>query len=548
MHFSLSNVRSFTIVENLARSTIGSCLLLAIIAAGTLFFRLGGLPLLGADEPRYARIAGEMMLENRWVTPVLEGRPWLEKPPLYYWLTIPIFRVAGQGEATARLAPALAAFWTALVIYWLGSTLWSRLAGLIGGSALLTMVGFAAFGRSASTDMPMTACMTTGLAVLAAAAVREDLAGWRVLAGYVFLGLAILAKGPVALILATGVGACYWALNSRMRLRRWHPVAGLVIVLAVSLPWFWLAFRQNGFGFILVFLINHNLARYVTDIHHHSQPFFYFVPITLGLIFPWSFWLLFSASGAGLRRLRQWREWNPANLFLACWILFPLVFFSISRSKLPGYVLPILPPLALVLGATYAGWIEGGRPSKRGAAVVHLLGSAAVGAGVMFALRTRYGAGWEPGALIALLTLLPALAAGIAAVHGRWRTAAVASTVQGMAAVMVFVLVASPYLARVLSARDIALAALSNRANGEEIVTYKYSHHSLDYYTGYRVASDIESPSELAQFAEKQHRFLVVTQQRWLPELRQLKCCTIRRLAGQGPLRLIRVTGRSNPQ
>jgi 4-amino-4-deoxy-L-arabinose transferase-like glycosyltransferase len=548
LHFSLSNVRSFTIVENLARSTIGSCLLLAFIAAGTLFFRLGGLPLIGADEPRYAGIAAEMMLEDRWVTPVLEHRPWLEKPPLYYWITIPIFRVAGQGEATARLGPALAAFWTALVIYWLGSTLWSRLAGLIGGSALLTMVGFAAFGRSASTDLPMTACMTTVLAMLAVAAVREDLAGWRVLAGYVFLGLAILAKGPVALILAAGVGACYWALDPRMRLRRWHPVAGLVIALAVSLPWFWLAFRQNGFGFILVFFINHNLARYVTDIHHHSQPFFYFIPITLGLIFPWSFWLLFSASRAGLRKLRQWRDWNPANLFLGCWILFPLVFFSISRSKLPGYVLPILPPLALVLGATYASWIEHGRPRRRGAAVGHLLGSAVVGAGVMFALRTRYGAGWEPGALIALLTLLPALAGGVAAVHGRWRTAAIATTLQGVVSVMAFVVVASPYLASVLSARDIALAALSDRPDGEEIVTYRYFHHGLDYYTGYQVASEIESPAELAQFAEKKHRFLVVTQQRWLPEIRQLKCCTIQTLAEQGYLRLIRVTGRSSTQ
>jgi len=535
-------------VKNLVSGTIGSCLLLALVAAGTLFFRLGGLPLVGADEPRYARIADEMMHESRWVTPVLEGRPWLEKPPLYYWLTIPIFRVAGDGEATARLGPAVAAFWTALVVYWLGSILWSRLAGLIGASALLTMVGFAAFGRSASTDMPMTACMTTGLAALAVAAVGEKQVLWRLLAGYVFLGLAVLAKGPVALILAGGVGVCHWTIESRMQLRRWHPVAGLAIMLAVSVPWFWLAFRQNGFGFILVFFINHNLARYVTDIHHHTQPLYYFVPITLGLIYPWSAWLIFSASRAGFRKLRQWHDWNPANLFLGCWILFPLVFFSISRSKLPGYVLPILPPLALVLGSTFAGWIEGGRPLRRAAALGHILVSAAVGAGVMIALKARYGAGWEPGALIALLALLPALAGGMAAMRGRWRTAVIATAVQGMVAVMAFVVVASPYLASVLSARDIALAALSNRSNGEEIVTFRYSSHSLDYYTGYQVASEIESPEALEQYADKQHRLLVVTQDQWAPELRQLKCCAIQPLAEQGRLRLIRVTGGSSPQ
>ena len=123
-----------------------------------------------------------------------------------------------------------------------------------------------------------------------------------------------------------------------MRLERWHPVAGLVIVLAVALPWFWLAFRQNGFGFILVFFINHNLARYVTDIHHHTQPFYYYVPVVLGLIFPWSAWLLFSASGEALRTLHRRREWNPADLFLACWILFPAALFfdlPVQASRLP---------------------------------------------------------------------------------------------------------------------------------------------------------------------------------------------------------------------
>ncbi len=533
-------------MEKLARSTIGSCLLLTAIAAGALFFQLGRLPLIGADEPRYARIAGEMMLEKRWVTPTLEGRPWLEKPPLYYWLTIPVFRLAGQSETAARVGPALAALWTALVLYWLGGALWSRLAGLIGALALLTMVGFAAFGRSASTDMPMTACMTTCLALLAVAAVRDSEPWWKVIAGYVFLGLAILAKGPVALVLAIGIGACYWAFCDRWRLRRWHPIAGLVIALAVSVPWFWLAFRQNGFGFILVFFVNHNLARYVTDIHHHTQPFYFYVPVILGLIFPWTAWLLFSVSGNGFQALRGWREWNPANLFLGCWILFPLLFFSISRSKLPGYLIPILPAIALLVGTKFAGWIEGGPSPRRGCALAHALVSLGVAVSVPMVLRARYGAGWWPGVVIGALTMLPALAGAAAAMRGRWRTAVTATMVQGLVSVLSFVVLASPYLARTLSARDIATAALSDRSAGEEIATYKYFHHALDYYTGYQVASDIEDPGTLEQFAGHQQRFLVVTREQWIPELRQLACCTIQLLAEQGELRLLRVTRRSD--
>jgi 4-amino-4-deoxy-L-arabinose transferase-like glycosyltransferase len=547
LHFPLANVRSFTVVENLARSTTASCLLLAILAAGTLFCQLGRLPLIGSDEPRYARIAAEMMLENRWVTPTLEGRPWLEKPPLYYWLTMPIFRLAGQGETAARLGPALSALWTALVVYWLGCALWSRLAGLIGASALLTMVGFVAFGRSASTDMPMAACMTTALAILAVAAVREDQPPWKVLAGYVFLGLAILAKGPVALVLAVGIGACYWALRDRWELKRWHPIAGFAIVLAVSLPWFWLAFRQNGFGFILVFFINHNLARYVTDIHHHTQPVYYYLPVILGLMFPWTAWLLFSASGNALRSLRRWREWNPADLFLGCWILFPLLFFSIARSKLPGYLVPVLPAVALIVGSKFAGWIEKGSAPRRGAALAHALVSAAIGAGVLMALRARYGADWVPPALIGALTLLPALAGAAAAMRSKWRAAFVATVVQGLVAVIAFVVLASPYLARTLSARDIALAALSSRSAGEEIATYRYFHHTLDYYTGYQVAADMESPAALEQFAGQRHRFLVVTEEKWLREIQRIKCCTTQQIAEQGRLRLLRVTAGSSP-
>lgn len=519
-----------------------------MLAAGALFYGLGTLPLIGSDEPRYARIAGEMMLENRWVTPVLQGRPWLEKPPLYYWLTIPVFRLAGQGEAAARLGPALAAFWSALVVYWLGGALWSRLSGLIGASALLTMVGFAAFGRSASTDMPMAACMTTAMAIFAVSAVKDDQPLWRLLAGYVFLGLAVLAKGPVALILAVGTGTSYWAFQDRLRARRWHPLAGLLIVLAVSLPWFWLVFRQNGFGFILVFFINHNLARYVTDIHHHTQPFYYFIPVTLGLIFPWSAWLLFSVSGDALRKLRRWREWDPAKAFLGCWILFPLIFFSLSKSKLPGYVIPVLPPIALLLGVRFAGWIRSGPSPRRGAAVAHALVSVAVGAGVMVALRAKYGAGWAPGLLIALFTVLPALVVAAAAMRGRWRAAVKAMVVQGLVSVMAFAVLASPYLARKLSAREIALAALSARSAGEEIATFQYFHHTLDYYTGYQVSSSLESSAALEEFAGKRRHFLVVTQERWLPLLHRLTNCTVQPLAEQDQLRLLRVTRKSSLQ
>ncbi len=269
-----------------ARNTSASVLLLALVASATLLFHLGSLPLVGADEPRYARIAQEMSAAHRWVTPVLEGRPWLEKPPLYYWITIPMVRLLGPTETAARLGSALMAFIAALALYALGKTLWGGAAGLAGAAILLTSVGFAAFGRSASTDMPFTATLTVALALLMARAVGRGTTGTAAL-GYVFLGLAVLAKGPVALLIAGAIVAAFWCLRPAWRLRQLHPVAGVLIVAAVACPWFVLAFRENGFSFIAFFLINHNLARYVSDLHHHSEPFYYYGPVLLGLVYPW---------------------------------------------------------------------------------------------------------------------------------------------------------------------------------------------------------------------------------------------------------------------
>ena len=163
--------------------------------------------------------------------------------------------------------------------------MWTRLAGMLGASMLLTSLGFAGFGRSASTDMPFTCFFTLSMAILAVA-IEKDL-GRKVLWAYVFLGLAVLGKGPVALILAVGIGLCFWFFDEEeATLRRWHLFPGVLITAAVSIPWFWLAFRQNGYAFIATFFINHNLARYITDIHHHSQPFYFYLPVLLALFFP----------------------------------------------------------------------------------------------------------------------------------------------------------------------------------------------------------------------------------------------------------------------
>jgi len=531
------------------RSAAGPCLLLVLVSLGTLFFRLGQLPFIGADEPRYARIAEEMSSAGRWVTPLLEGYPWLEKPPLYYWLTIPCYRIFGAGETIARLAPALCALLAAACVFWLGSRLWSRPAGVLGGLVLLTSIGFCGFGRSASPDMPFTVCLTAALSLLAVAVIKGDLAWWRTLCAYVFLGLAVLAKGPVALALGAGILVLFWVADEQGgSLGRMRVAAGTAVAAAVAIPWFWLAFRENGFAFVSIFFINHNLARYVSDIHHHEQPFYYFVPVILGLFFPWSGWLPVLVPRSVRSSLGAWRTWDRGAVFLGVWTLFPLLFFSLSTSKLPGYVLPSLPPLALLLGRRLAGFLE--KPDRSGAFRITRWIALALSLGVAIAaplvLDENHGLEWRRTLPLSAAVLAPALFVFLFLLRGQLRRAVTATLIQGVVLVLAVTQFGFPLLARSQSTREIARQALDADRSGEPIVTYHFFHHTLHYYTGYRVAANVVDPASLTELARRHGSLLVVTEDGWVRELESTPGLAIAQIGVQGKFRLLRVTATSD--
>ncbi|MBN2339420.1 MAG: glycosyltransferase family 39 protein [Acidobacteria bacterium] len=521
---------------------LSSLAIIVALSIATLWAGLGRLPLTGADEPRYARIAEEMRLSGRWVTPTLEGRPWLEKPPLYYWITRVPGSLCGSAETAARIGPALCAFLAALAVLWAGTRIWSPLAGVLGATILVTSLGFAGFGRSASTDMPFTCFFTLSLAVLAVAVERDI--GWKVLAAWVFLGLAVLAKGPVALLLAGGTALLCWYLNERGgMLRRWRTGPGVAVALAVSVPWFWLAFRENGYAFIATFFINHNFARYVTDIHHHAQPLYYYLPVLLALFFPWSGWLVALAGKSPLAELRRWREWRPAPLFTLCWFLFPILFFSLSGSKLAGYILPSLPPLALLLGARLARWIGEGAEARALCAAVTAQALLALGLAVAAPVffQKDYGGHWREGLAISLAVLVPAGFALHYGWSGRPRDAVRATALGGAALVLAVVLFAFPVLGEYHSTRTIAREALALRRGEEPILTYRFFHHTLHYYTGYRVEGEPKEIGALRRAVAGRAAALVVTKDDGVREIGDAGDFDTVPLARQGDFRLVRI-------
>lgn len=364
----------------------GTALLLALTGA-LLVLRLGTPPLIGPDEPRYARVAVEMRRAGELVRPTLQGSPWLEKPPLYYWLAGSAFSVLGETEAAARLPSVAACLLLVGATALFGARLHGSAAGLHAGFVAGTCALGFVYGRAAAMDMLLAATVTVavGLLALRLLGIAGPLA---VPSAYAFMGLATLAKGPLGFLLPCLVVVAYAAATRRWRaLRELASPAGIVLFLLVAGPWYLAIYRDQGQAFIDVFLLNHNLERFTSTIHRHPGPLYYYLPVLLAGLFPWS-GLAIPAFGLA-RPLR-----SRIDLFLLLWFLLPLLFFSAAGSKLPGYALPCLPPLAILMGRAATELALGRGSGMRAAAVLGLLLGSLIATAPAW-LRSRGEPGWS---------------------------------------------------------------------------------------------------------------------------------------------------------
>jgi 4-amino-4-deoxy-L-arabinose transferase-like glycosyltransferase len=319
-----------------------TALLLGLVLA-LLLLRLGSVPLLGPDEPRYARVAVEMQRASEWVTPTLQGEPWLEKPPLYYWLAGAAFGVLGETEAAARAPSVLALLALAGASALFGARLYGSAAGLHAGFVAGTSLLPFAYGRAASMDMLLAASVT--LAIGLAGLRLVGIAGRTAWAGAAAAaGLATLAKGPLGLLLPGLVVVAYVLATREWRwLRDAITLTAVAAFAVVAFPWYAAILHDQGQRFVDVFLLNHNLQRFTSTIHNHPGPPWYYLPVLfLGLV-PWSGLLVPGLLRAAPRASRR-------DLFVLLWLLVPLAFFSLAASKLPGYILPCVAPLAILMG------------------------------------------------------------------------------------------------------------------------------------------------------------------------------------------------------
>jgi 4-amino-4-deoxy-L-arabinose transferase-like glycosyltransferase len=350
---------------------------------------LGTAGFLGPDEPRYASISREMAHSHDFVTPRLNGERWFEKPPLLYWTTALGRLLRLPDEWAARLPVALISLAFLWFFYGVLEREFSQRIAAIATAILATSAGWLAFSFSAVPDLAMSAAFGAAM-LIALFDTRIDTfhqrranPGW---AAGILLGLAILAKGFVPLVLF----APLLLIARRKRLQM------LVGCIAVAAPWYLLCWARNGSAFWQEFFWKHQVLRYFTPQLEHVQPWWFYLPVILAGLFPWTLLtgLLFRGKTYDDVRVRS----------LVLWLVYALVFFSVARNKLPGYVLPLMPPLAIVLavglektGSAMKWWLA--------TSVLTLFALPAAAASLPDALLVgiRHGAlVWRPGAVFAV--------------------------------------------------------------------------------------------------------------------------------------------------
>lgn len=339
-------------------------------------------PLMLPDEGRYVGVAWEMLQHSQWLTPTLDGMPFFHKPPLFYWITEAALALAGPSEWAARLAPWLGAGVGATAVYlltlrWVGRPL-ARLVLL----ALLAQPLFYLGGQFANLDMLVAGCITATIALLADATLSLS-AGqrWRtaLLGGYAMAGLGVLAKGLIGVVLPAIVMLAWLLATRRLRLLpRLLSLQGLALLALIVAPWL-VAMQQSYDGFFNYFFIVQHVKRFAAGGFNNVQPVWFYPALLLVAFAPWGAWLW--------RRAPTSAPEEPAasmRLLMLLWAAVVVVFFSLPQSKLIGYVLPAVPPLAWL--AAY-GLTASGR-WQRGWQVATLL-AALIGPGVAIGVSAR---------------------------------------------------------------------------------------------------------------------------------------------------------------
>jgi 4-amino-4-deoxy-L-arabinose transferase-like glycosyltransferase len=465
-------------------------LLLFIVIIALYFYGLGSLPLLGPDEPRYAQVAREMFLRRDLITPTLGGHTWFEKSALLYWMLMAAFKVFGVHEWSARVGPAVCGLLTIGAVSYVSRVV-ERVAEVNDFSFWSTLVaasslGLIVFSRAASFDVVITMTTTWALAFFIIHELTDQKRSRSLIGFYVFVGLSLLAKGLVGIVIPFGVVGFYYLLR-----RRWPTRSvvlsllwGIPLALAVSAVWYGPVIARHGWVFIDEFFVQHHFARYVSNKYHHPQPIYFYPAIILLLALPWTAFLV-----EALGKVRSW-VWRGddslsiVRVFSLAWLLMPVLFFSFSGSKLPGYILPSLPATAFLIADRFIH--SNSRWPMRITGVICLVLAAG---GFVYVFRQG-----QISILCAAAIAIPMLVAAVSSFFASREQAVSRMVVGGSIFVLVSLVLicAAPRVAQRESVRDLLRLADARGYTSAPVLAQRSADRSAQFYAHDRVVYNSE--------------------------------------------------------
>ncbi len=498
----------------------------ATVAATLLFWNLGGYALWDPDEARHAEVAREVHAATSWrgwLVPSLNFRPYHDKPILFYWLVGAAYTAAGVSEAAARVVPASAAFLTVMAVYVWAAATWGVRAAVAAAVTLLTAGEFIGLARYANLDMLLTLWITLGCLTMDRWVARAK-SGASLAPTAACAGLGMLTKGLVAPAVLAGITIAYLAVTRQLALLRRAGLARTILAfVAVAGPWY-AAVAVLAPEYLHEFFVRHHFQRFVEGARYlHPGPVYYYVPMLVLCFLPWSLLLPATLRYTLVRERRGHPEW-----LCLCWALGIVLFFSLSRGKLGTYILPALPPLALLTGR-YVGDLVGRRDllelerrlvagGMRAAAVV-CIGAAPV----LVALSARiYDGAWVRLSLLAAVLIPTGVTLLVLLRRQHHKLTPVALGGGVVAGLLVFYTWAAPGISAVRS--EAPLAAVIERtvspstAAAAPIVAYSVRTPSLLFYLR-RPVHEIDHPRSLQRFLAAHPFVFVVTSPKHVPAI-----------------------------
>ena len=464
-------------------------------------YRIGQRPLWEYDEAMHAQVAKEMLERGDWCTPVFNGENFYDKPVLHFWLVIGSYLALGVNELAARLPSALLGILGALLVYLWARTLYGSIAALLSALVLATSAEYVVLSQNIIHDLALSLFISIALFLFHRASRENGFTKATFVCFYAALGCAVLTKGPIGLLLPGLIIFLYL-----LKTKQWHLilnrniVAGAAVFLIIALPWYVImALRHDDY--LQAFLIKGNIARFFSRKSGHREPFYFYIQMLAAGFFPWSIFIP-SALYLHFRNFRQRKDNDSFFLLLA--VVAPLLFFSLSRSKLPTYILPVFPALAILIGRF---WTAGLMPEADGSwarqlkncSLVFFIFILAVSVFAIFYIYNRY-----PLYTVQTMAGCAALLLFAVLFFVLNRRGNMLSSFFSLVAMMVIIFTAAkifvlPEVSHYKSARELALRMKHLVPAGEPAVFYQDLRESVVFYSGRR-AVILKKQDELDSF------------------------------------------------